>query len=166
MVPDNIILGDGVFYINTTAIALTRGGGQWIIEREYHPITADGDRGLVKGRIRKINSVAKLTLNALELLPANLPKMYPATQINSAYGVTSLTAKDDIEDADYQDEVSFVGVTAKGKEVKIMLDNAINLENIVWPLVDKDEIVPEVIYTATYLESSRTTEPWQVDLEE
>jgi len=165
-VPDNIILGDGVFYINSTAIALTRGGGEWSLEREYHEVDADGDYGPVKGRIRKIKSRAKLKLNALELLPANLPKMYPATQTTSAYGVTSFTAKDDIEDADYQDEVSWVGITMEGKECKIILENAINLENIVWPLIDKDEIVPEITYTATYLESARTTEPWQVDLEE
>ena len=166
MVPDNILLGDGVFYINSTAIALTRGGGQWTVERTYHLINADGDMGPVKSRIRKIGSIAKLKLAALELLPANLPKMYPATEITTQYGVDTLTAKEDIEDADYQDEVSFVGVTAAGKEIQIILENAINLENIDWPLVDKDEIVPEIIYTATYLESARKTEPWSVDMEQ
>ena len=30
-----IILGNGVFYIGEDAIGLTRGGGQFVIEKEY-----------------------------------------------------------------------------------------------------------------------------------
>ena len=50
---ESIILGDGVFAVNGTDIALTRGGGQFLIEREYREIPADGDYSPVKGRIRK-----------------------------------------------------------------------------------------------------------------
>ena len=42
-----IILGAGTFYIGTTAIGLTRGGGSFNVEREYREINADGDRGAV-----------------------------------------------------------------------------------------------------------------------
>lgn len=158
MSAQNIILGDGVFSIGTTDIALTRGGGSFVVEREYREIDADGDFGPVKGRIRKIRSVAKLTLNALELLETNLPKLYPSTE--EAAGVW--TGKEDIEDADYQTVVTWTGTTKGGKEVVIEIENAINLENIDWALVDKEEIVPEITYTAAYLDSARTTEPWSV----
>ena len=56
---NDIILGDGVFAIGATDVGLTRGGGTLTIEREYRTIEADGDYGPVKGRIRKIKSVAK-----------------------------------------------------------------------------------------------------------
>ena len=163
MTPDNIILGDGVFYLDETPIALTRGGGTFSIEREYRNIEADGDYGPVKGRIRKIKSIAKLLLNALELIPAQIVQMYPALQINTGVDSTEITAKEEIEAADYQSEVIWVGQTLAGQGVRITLQNAINLENLEWSLVDKEEVVPEVTYTAAYLEGARKTEPWKVE---
>ncbi|MFS0864126.1 hypothetical protein [Fredinandcohnia sp. 179-A 10B2 NHS] len=163
--PGDIILGDGVFAIGETDIALTRGGGQFTVEREYKQIEADGDYGPVKGRIRKIRSVARLVMNALEFLPADLSKMYPATTVDSTTtpGSDVITAKDDIEDTDYNATVTWTGKTKNGRSVIITLENAINLENIDWSLVDKDEIVPALTYTAAYLETSRTKEPWKIE---
>ena len=161
--PDNIILGDGVFYIDEVPVALTRGGGTFTVEREYRPIDADGDYGPVKGRIRKIRSTAKMVLNALELIPEQLLQMYPALQIATDSEGKTITAKEKIESADYNDEVIWVGETLDGKAVRITLENAINLENLDWSLVDKEEIVPAVTYTATYLESARKTEPWKIE---
>jgi hypothetical protein len=59
--------------------------------------------------------------------------------------------------------VKWVGTTKGGTGVSIVLENAINLENIDLSMVDKEEIVAGITYTATYLESSRTTEPWKID---
>lgn len=64
----NIILGAGIFYIGTTAVALSRGGGKFSVEREFRAINADGDRGYVKGRIVMDASTPKLTLNTLQIL--------------------------------------------------------------------------------------------------
>ena len=164
MSADNIILGEGVFAIDGTDIALTRGGGSFTVEREYRVIEADGDLGPVQGRIRKIRSVAKLTLNALEILPANIPKFYPALNEDTTTtpGTSIITATDDIQSADYQPTVTWTGKTKAGKAVTITLNNAINLENIQWDLIDKEEIVPEITYTATYTEGS-TAEPWKIE---
>ena len=63
-----IILGAGTFYIDTTAIGLTRSGGSFTVEREYREINADGDRGAVKGRVVMESSRAKLSFNALTML--------------------------------------------------------------------------------------------------
>ena len=63
-----IVLGAGTFYVDGTAIALTRGGGAFNVEREYREITADGDRGAVKGRVVMESSRAKLSFNALTML--------------------------------------------------------------------------------------------------
>lgn len=163
--PDDIILGDGVFSVNGVDIALTRGGGQFTIEREYRQIEADGDYGPVKGRIRKIRSVAKLSMNALEVLVTNLPKMYPAMQVVNDVGppvTDTVTATADIADTDYT-TVTWTGKTQGGRAVVITLNNAINLENLDWSLVDKEEVVPQLTYTATYDEATRTTEPWKIE---
>ena len=71
--PDEIILSVGRFYIGKNAqdakpVALTRGGGSFIVEREYRKINADGDPGAVKGRIEKVAGVPKLKLVALQWL--------------------------------------------------------------------------------------------------
>lgn len=63
-----IMLGAGIFYVGETAIALTRGGGQFTVEREFREINADGDRGPVKDRIVMETSRATLTMNTLQIL--------------------------------------------------------------------------------------------------
>ena len=167
--PANIVLGDGVFTIGGVALAVTRGGGVFSIEREYRQIEADGDYGPVKDRIRLIRSVAKLKINALEILPASIPTFYPAMSedTTTSAGTSTITGMDgtitDIQTGDYQSTVTWTGTTKAGKAVTITLNDAINLENIEWNLIDKDEIVPELTYTACYTEGSETTEPWKID---
>lgn len=68
-----ILLGVGKFYIGATsldaaAIALTRGGGSFVVEREYREINADEDPGAVEGRIVQEAGRPKLKLNALTWL--------------------------------------------------------------------------------------------------
>lgn len=68
-----IILGVGKFYIGRKAddakvVALTRGGGSFIVERAFRDINADGDPGSVAGRIAKDEGRPKLKLSALQWL--------------------------------------------------------------------------------------------------
>ena len=70
---DEIILGVGKFYIGTTAsdakpVGLTRGGGSFVVEREFRDIAADDDPGSVEGRISKDSGRPKLKLVALQWL--------------------------------------------------------------------------------------------------
>lgn len=74
-----IMLGAGVFYIEDTAIALTRGGGSFTVERTYREINADGDMGPVEGRISLDRSVATLTMNVLTIL-SRVADLYPAME--------------------------------------------------------------------------------------
>ena len=70
-----IMLGAGVVTINGKEVALTRGGSQFTVEREYREINADGDRGAVVGRVVMDASRPKLTVNALQILD-NLSELY------------------------------------------------------------------------------------------
>lgn len=70
---NEIILGVGKFHIGKTEqdakpVALTRGGGSFVVEREFREINADGDPGLVEGRIVKESARPKLKLVALQWL--------------------------------------------------------------------------------------------------
>ena len=65
---DCILLGAGIVSIDGTDIALTRGGSQFTVTREFRNINADGDRGTVNGRVVMDGSEATLTVNALTFL--------------------------------------------------------------------------------------------------
>lgn len=77
----SILLGVGRFYVGTTAedakpVALTRGGGSFVVEREFRDINADEDPGSVEGRIVKEAGRPKLKLSALQWL-TRAPELYP-----------------------------------------------------------------------------------------
>ena len=76
-----ILLGAGVVSIGGTDVALTRGGSQFTVEREFREINADGDRGVVKDRVVIDASRATLTLNALTWL----------TSMNTAFAAINAT---------------------------------------------------------------------------
>jgi len=67
-----------------------------------------------------------------------------------------------IAEGDYND-VKWVGKTKDGKAVTIIVNNALNLDNLEWKLEDKNEVVPKIGFTATYNEATRTTPPWSVE---
>lgn len=83
-----IVLGVGKFYIGTTEedavyVGLTRGGGSFVVEREYRDINADEDPGSVKGRISKDTGRPKLKLNALQWL-TKAPQLYSCVTTKTA----------------------------------------------------------------------------------
>ena len=86
--PGEIVLGAGKFYIGTSAqdaqpVGLTRGGGSFVVEREFRRINADGDPGLVVGRMEKEMALPKLTINALQWL-TKVDKLYSCiTTVNT-----------------------------------------------------------------------------------
>lgn len=78
-----IMTGVGIFYIDDTAIALSRGGGKFTVEREFREINADGDRGPVEDRIIMEGSRATLTMNTLQIL-TRLADLYPGLETVAA----------------------------------------------------------------------------------
>ena len=177
-VPADIYLGDGVFSIGATssdavAIALTRGGGVFSLEREHRLIEADGDYGPVKERIRMIREVAKLNMKGLEIVPCRTEDYYPAITASDTSSATSVTTggvtitfttrslTTNITSEDYN-WVQWVGYSKGGRQVLIALENAINLEGLNWDLIDKEEIINEMTFQATYGATTRATAPWKV----
>ena len=79
---DTILLGAGVVAIGGTDVALTRGGSQFTVEREFREINADGDRGPVKDRVVIDASRATLTVNALTFL-THMADVYAGISVTS-----------------------------------------------------------------------------------
>ena len=65
---EEIVLGVGKFYVDDEYIGLTRGGGSFKVEREYREINADGDPGLVEGRVEQNTGRPTMTFKALQWL--------------------------------------------------------------------------------------------------
>lgn len=75
-----IVLGVGKFFVGSSAsdaqpVGLTRGGGSFIVEREFRDIAADEDPGSVEGRVLKDTGRPKLKLTALQWL-TKIPQLY------------------------------------------------------------------------------------------
>lgn len=158
---EKILLGYGTVSVAGTPIGLTRGGSSFVVEREIRNIEADGDRGQVKGRIVIDTENAKLTVNALELFTAKeMTKYYPG--LSETTGTVTSTLE--IAAGDYNDIV-WTGKTNDGKSVTITVKNAINIENLEWTLEDKAEVVPTLVFTASYDETDRNKAPWDVKFE-
>ena len=77
-----ILLGAGVVSIGGVDVALTRGGSQFTVEREFRNINADGDRGTVQGRVVMDRAEATLTLNALTFL-THMADVLPAISVTT-----------------------------------------------------------------------------------
>ncbi len=75
----SIMLGAGVFYIDSQKFALNRGGGQFMTGRVFREINADGDRGPVKDRVVIDEARPTLKLNTLEVI-GKLTSLYPAIE--------------------------------------------------------------------------------------
>mgnify|MGYP006874857972 CR=1 FL=1 len=71
-----------MFYVGSDQVALTRGGGSFNVEREAREINADGDRGMVKGRVVYESSRAKLTMNILTML-THLTDIYNGVAVSA-----------------------------------------------------------------------------------
>ena len=155
-VNQEIILGYGKFFIDDTEVALTRGGGSFTVEREYRIIEADGMKGAGKDMIVIDREQPKLTMNALSIFTgADLTKFYPAMTSEEVAtpteeAGTKITANDGliIGASDYK-KVKWVGKTNKNKGIVIVIEDAINLENIDWSLVDKEEVIQTLTFSGT-----------------
>lgn len=75
-----ILLGAGVVSVGGVDVALTRGGSQFTVTREFRNINADGDRGTVQGRVVMDGAEATLTLNALTFL-THMADVLPAISV-------------------------------------------------------------------------------------
>ena len=160
---EKILLGAGVVTIGTTPIGLTRGGSIFLVEREIRPIGADGDMGPVVGREVIDREVPKLTVNALELFSStDMKKYYPGLKVDATTDPAkpTITSTLKIDPTDYND-VKWEGVTKGGKKVVITVMNATNLENIEWKFEDKNETVPQLVFTGHYTEAAPNTSPWK-----
>lgn len=136
--PKNIVFGAGTIHkglkyetstwnFADTIIGATSGGSKLTITPEVTPIEADGALVKAKGLQVKTGEVATLEINFLELTK-DLIKAAVIGADGTSEDPTNydlVESKADIATGDYLENIAFVGKTLEGKNIVVILDNAL-----------------------------------------
>ncbi len=136
---DNMILGAGVIYKNLafendewtgTVLGATSGGIKFNYEPKWLDIEVDGATVLVKGvSEQKVGETASLEGQMTELKEDLLTTALHLTATNEEVnGYTVYASKHNIDEDDYLDNVAYVGSMSSGKQIIIILPNALCTE--------------------------------------
>lgn len=135
--PKNILFGAGTVHKNlkytnnawnfdASIIGATSGGSKLSIKPEFTKIEPDGAMVGVKGLQVKTGETATMEINFLELTKEIIKTALvgaDGTSSDSTYDL--IESKADISDGDYLDNIAFVGKTLEGKNIIVIMDNAL-----------------------------------------
>lgn len=137
--PKNIMFGAGTIHkglvyssekkswnFAESCIGATQGGSKITITPEFVDVEADGALVLVKGLKVKTGEKASMEINLLELTKNIIKDVLIAkygTSIDEAYDL--IESKADIAEGDYYDNIAFVGKNLAGKNIIVIMDNAL-----------------------------------------
>jgi hypothetical protein len=156
-----VFVGD---YTNSAnLLGATKGGNVFEINRTIKDIRPDGAMGPVKGFRRREEIVAKLTVKNLEITEANLLKALPGAAASS-HVITGAA----IDDADFIADVYLVGTISDPsfpgttKPIVLHLTNCLVDGPFNLSLNPKEEAVMTMVFTAHFVSTDLTTEPWSI----
>lgn len=117
---------DGAWNFEESIVGATSGGSTLSIVPEITNVEADGAMVAVKHLAVKTGETAELEVNLLELTPdvikaALIAKTGESEDTN--YDVYE--SKANIEEGDYWENIAFVGKTLEGKNIIVILENAL-----------------------------------------
>ena len=133
--PENLLLGAGAFFkgydvtkdtpetAKGKLLGATQGGGSFNAVPTVRQIAVDGGKTNVKGLETIDEWAVTLVANVKEVTAENIALALGAAKIEEASGLEGykkLTANDDIADADYQDNITWIG-TLKGSTKPVMI---------------------------------------------
>lgn len=137
--PKNIMFGAGTIHknlaydsakktwnFNDSIIGATQGGSKITIEPEFTDIEVDGALVLVKGLKVKTGETAKMEINFIELTKEIIKGAIVGKDGTSADDKYDLIeSKASLEDSDYYENIAFVGETLDGRNIIVIMDNAV-----------------------------------------
>jgi len=140
----------------------TRGGNTFAPGRTMREMPVDGAIGPVKGFVRRQASRPVLTVNLLEITPANLESAIAGANTATAGDFQKVTGGE-IADADYITNVALI-TTIKGTDtpIVVVIQNALVHEAPEMSFVDEDETVLTVGFVGHVLASAPNTEAFAI----
>lgn len=107
-------------------IGATKGGSTVKIEPEFYSVQPDGSTVAIKNFKRKIGEKATMDVNLIEINPDMIKaSVVGADGVSNIEGYSLIESKDSIEEGDYFENIAFVGETLDGKNIIVILDNAL-----------------------------------------
>ncbi len=173
--PTKEYLGPGAVYFNygeldEACVGATKDGGEFNDNAEFRQHEADGDIAPVKGAIDLIKIAPQLTVNALKLDKANLQKFYAGMSLDDTNATFSkLTRTVNLKNS-YLKNVAYVGQNREGKDLIIVVKNALGDGALQAAFKKDEEIVPSVQFSgtidpATFDRTNSETYPYQIWLQ-
>ena len=111
-----------------SCVGATKGGSSVKIEPEFYSVEPDGSTVAIKDFKRKIGEKATMEINLIELtgdiIKAAIVGTSQTSDISST-DYTLFTSKENIEEGDYWENIAFVGETLDGKNIIVILPNAL-----------------------------------------
>ena len=111
-----------------SCVGATKGGSSVKIEPEFYSVEPDGSTVAIKGFKRKVGEKATMEINLIELTEDIIKAAIVGTSQTSDISSTDytlFTSKEDIEEGDYWENIAFVGETLDGKNIIVILPNAL-----------------------------------------
>lgn len=134
---------------NTKNLGMTRGGGTFNVTREMRQVEADGIRYRFVGDTFVDSADAYLSTTLLQVGdPAVLENAIGNATVTTSTGKTLMKLKTRIEEADYLDDLCWVGDIADGGMVVIHLLHAFNTADLSITITDKGELTLPVEFHA------------------
>ena len=111
-----------------SCVGATKGGSSVKIEPEFYSVEPDGSTVAIKDFKRKIGEKATMEINLIELTEDIIKAAIVGTSQTSDISSTDytlFTSKENIEEGDYWENIAFVGETLDGKNIIVILPNAL-----------------------------------------
>lgn len=150
----------------TKLLGATAGGGSFSAVPTIRRIECDGVKGAVKGMETPDEWVVTMTANVKEIT-ANAIKLALAAADSAAVdapaGYTKISGRMEILDADYLDNLTWVGrISGSQQPVIIVIKNALCLNGLTWSFADKSEGLIPITVTGHYAQDDLETPPFDI----
>lgn len=177
---DNLLLDAGAFFANFEVgsdtyesareagklIGATRGGGEFKAGMSVRAIEVDGVKGRAKGLERNDGWEIYLKATVLEITPETLKKALTSATVTPASGdgkYDEITGNNEIELADYIDNITWVGCLAGSSEpVIIQIFNALNTDGLTLSVADKSESTISLTFYAHFDGDALDVPPFKI----
>lgn len=141
----------------------TRGGASFETGKEVRFLEIDGRRYPLRGLSRIDQYEPSLTIQILEQTEENMQRLLGNTDLDEhdAYHEYSLSLV--VKDTDYLDNVAIItALSSINTLVVIVLENALSVDSVEFPLEDRNEAVTETRFVGHALDSAPDESPFRL----
>ena len=172
----NIVFGAGTIHkglkfegsswnFDASCVGATKGGSTLTITPEFYSVEPDGSTVAIKDFKRKVGETATLEINFLELTKDLIKSAVVGAEGTSddSTNYDLIESKADIVEGDYWENIAFVGETLDGKNIIVILDNALCTSGLSLEGKNKEEGVGKYTFEChADAETSLTTLPYHI----